>query len=90
MVTGPRADWSWAGPMIDTRPLFPVERNMLLDLLGGLDAAEWQLPTVCPGWNVHDVTGHLLHDYLRGSPAAGMATRESGCLGRICRARLPG
>jgi uncharacterized protein (TIGR03083 family) len=62
----PVTDWSWAGPVIDTRPLFGVERRRLLDLLGSLDRADWQRPTVCPGWSVHDIAGHLLHDYLRG------------------------
>jgi uncharacterized protein (TIGR03083 family) len=65
VVTPSEADWGWAGPMIDTRRLFPVDRHELLDLLGSLDDADWQCPTVCPGWSVHDVTGHLLHDYLR-------------------------
>jgi uncharacterized protein (TIGR03083 family) len=51
--------------MIDTRPLFPVERQRLLDLLGDLDLADWQRPTVCPGWSVHDIAGHIVHDYLR-------------------------
>ncbi|MEV0201678.1 maleylpyruvate isomerase family mycothiol-dependent enzyme [Nonomuraea sp. NPDC050691] len=53
------------GPVIDVRPLFPRERRALLDLLGGLEPADWSRPTVCPGWDVHDVVGHLLNDYAR-------------------------
>ncbi|MEU3167924.1 maleylpyruvate isomerase family mycothiol-dependent enzyme [Streptosporangium sp. NPDC006930] len=53
------------GPVIDTRPLFSRERRALLDLLGSLDPQDWERPTVCPGWNVHDVVGHVLNDYLR-------------------------
>ncbi|MEW2357162.1 maleylpyruvate isomerase family mycothiol-dependent enzyme [Spirillospora sp. NPDC029432] len=53
------------GPVIDVRPLFPCERQALLDLLGDLSPAEWAAPTVCPGWDVHDVVGHVLNDYMR-------------------------
>ena len=58
-------DWSWAGPPLDVRPLFPAERAELLALLESLDPADWQRATVCPGWRVHDVAAHLVHDYLR-------------------------
>ncbi|WP_280419980.1 maleylpyruvate isomerase family mycothiol-dependent enzyme [Nocardia carnea] len=50
---------------LDVRPVFRRERQMLLDLLRSLDSADWQKPTVCPGWSVADVTAHLLNDYLR-------------------------
>ncbi len=40
--------------------LFPEEREALLDLLGSLSDAHWAMPTVCPGWSVHDVALHLL------------------------------
>lgn len=53
------------GPVIDTRQVFPRERAALLELLSSLDARDWARPTVCPGWDVHDVTGHILNDYLR-------------------------
>lgn len=51
--------------MADTRPLFPRERALLPDLPTGLDGEEWSAPTVCPGWDVHDVAAHVLHDYTR-------------------------
>jgi uncharacterized protein (TIGR03083 family) len=50
---------------IDTRSLFPLERQGLLELLRSLDVADWAKPTVCPGWDVHDVAAHVLNDYLR-------------------------
>ncbi|MGH3771365.1 MAG: maleylpyruvate isomerase family mycothiol-dependent enzyme [Pseudonocardiaceae bacterium] len=53
------------GPMLDTRPLFPQERAALLELLRSLCTPDWLTATVCPGWDVHDVVGHLLNDYLR-------------------------
>jgi uncharacterized protein (TIGR03083 family) len=58
-------DWSWAGPAIDARPLLPLERAEMVALLQCLDAADWQRPTVCPGWRVHDVVAHVVHDYIR-------------------------
>lgn len=53
------------GPAVDVRPLFPRERQAMLDLLRALSPADWAEPTVCPGWDVHDVTGHVLNDYMR-------------------------
>jgi uncharacterized protein (TIGR03083 family) len=53
------------GPAIDVRPLFPREREAMLGLLRALEPADWAAPTVCPGWDVHDVAGHVLNDYMR-------------------------
>ncbi|MBB5917550.1 uncharacterized protein (TIGR03083 family) [Nocardia transvalensis] len=50
---------------LDTRPLFRSERRELIDLLGTLAPADWELPTVCPGWAVRDVTAHIVNDHLR-------------------------
>lgn len=37
----------------------------MLELLGSLSPLDWSRETVCPGWDVHDVVGHVLNDYLR-------------------------
>jgi len=58
-------DWSWAGPPIDARAQFPLERSELLSLLSSMASADWQRATVCPGWSVHDIAAHVAHDYLR-------------------------
>ena len=42
--------------------LFPELLDSLLDLLSGLSDDEWAAPTVCPGWSVKDLAGHLLGD----------------------------
>jgi uncharacterized protein (TIGR03083 family) len=42
--------------------LFPEVLDALLDLLAGLSDDEWAAPTVCPGWSVKDLAGHLLGD----------------------------
>jgi uncharacterized protein (TIGR03083 family) len=58
-------DWRWVGPPLDVRTLFPVDRAELLGLLRSLDPPAWRRPTVCPGWRVHDVVAHLVHDHIR-------------------------
>jgi uncharacterized protein (TIGR03083 family) len=58
-------DWSWAGPPLDVRPLFPLERAAFVAVLEDLTDGDWQRPTVCPGWRVHDVAAHVVHDHLR-------------------------
>jgi uncharacterized protein (TIGR03083 family) len=65
VIAMPDMDWSWAGPPIDARPEFPRERAELITLLDGLAADDWQRPTVCPGWSVHDIVAHVVHDYVR-------------------------
>ncbi|HYH12074.1 MAG TPA: maleylpyruvate isomerase family mycothiol-dependent enzyme [Thermomicrobiales bacterium] len=67
-------------PPISTTHLFGPERSALLELLTSLDTDDWYRPTVCNGWNVHDVALHLLggdvgllsggRDRFPGSPAA--------------------
>ena len=58
-------DWTWAGPPLDVRPLFPLERAAFVAALEDLTAEDWQRPTVCPGWRVHDVAAHVVHDQIR-------------------------
>ncbi|GAB1817973.1 maleylpyruvate isomerase family mycothiol-dependent enzyme [Herbidospora sp. RD11066] len=53
------------GDPIDVRHLFPIERRSLLDVLENLSPADWTRETVCPGWTVHDLAAHVLHDYGR-------------------------
>jgi uncharacterized protein (TIGR03083 family) len=49
---------------VEVLHLFPEERLHLLELLRGLSAEQWKLPTVCPGWSVGDIARHLLGDDL--------------------------
>ncbi|MDH4146942.1 MAG: maleylpyruvate isomerase family mycothiol-dependent enzyme [Acidimicrobiia bacterium] len=37
-----------------------VERHRLADVLDGLESAQWDTPSLCGGWSVRDVLGHLL------------------------------
>ena len=60
------------------RELFPELRECLLGLLGGLTEAQWQAPTVCAGWSVHDVALHLL-----GVTVANISRRRDGYAGNF-------
>lgn len=51
--------------VIDVRGLFPELSRLLMELLQGLSAEDWQQPTVCAGWTVKDVVCHLLDGSLR-------------------------
>jgi len=64
--SGSRAsDDEWpAGAGLDVGQMFALERGRLLSLLSGLAPADWGLPTPCPGWNVLDLSSHLLGDDL--------------------------
>jgi uncharacterized protein (TIGR03083 family) len=44
---------------MDVQPLIHGERQELLSLLDDLDTAEWDAPSLCQGWRVRDVVGHL-------------------------------
>ncbi len=37
-----------------------AERRQLAADLAGLRADQWHLPSLCPGWDVHDVLAHLV------------------------------
>ena len=45
---------------VHTSDLFPGLLQELIDVLEQLEPREWDLPTPCPGWSVHDVAAHLL------------------------------
>ena len=45
-----------------TAHLFPGLLQELLDVLETLTPEEWDLPTPCPGWSVHDLAAHILGD----------------------------
>jgi uncharacterized protein (TIGR03083 family) len=52
------------GPKVDARRLFEQDRAMLLRLVRGLAADEWERPTAAAPWLVRDVVAHLLGDDL--------------------------
>lgn len=36
------------------------ERRVLIEDLAGLEPRQWLTPSMCPGWDVHDVLAHLV------------------------------
>jgi uncharacterized protein (TIGR03083 family) len=46
--------------MSDIWPVIHAERQSLADDLSNLSAEQWQTPTVCSEWTVHDLLAHLL------------------------------
>ncbi|MBV9595039.1 MAG: maleylpyruvate isomerase family mycothiol-dependent enzyme [Actinobacteria bacterium] len=46
--------------MADIWPVIHAERNALADDLAGLSPQQWQTPSDCAQWSVHDVLAHLL------------------------------
>ncbi|PFG34849.1 maleylpyruvate isomerase family mycothiol-dependent enzyme [Sanguibacter antarcticus] len=56
-----------------------TERRRLVADLSDLEDAQWRTPSLCPGWDVHDVLAHLVDtartgrlDFVRGLLAARM------------------
>ena len=45
-------------------PLIHEQRNKLGDLLETLSDAEWETPSLCPGWQVRDVVAHCIQTHL--------------------------
>lgn len=44
----------------DVWPIVHAERRRLVADLRGLPIARWRTPSLCPGWDVHDVLAHLV------------------------------
>src|SRR5690606_21320850 len=50
--------------MTDVWPLVHAERRALIADLEQLSDVEWELPSLCDGWSVHDVVAHLVDTAL--------------------------
>lgn len=46
--------------MGDTWSLVHAERAAMIDDLTDLDDGQWEVPSLCAGWTVHDVVAHLV------------------------------
>ncbi|MFD0752120.1 maleylpyruvate isomerase N-terminal domain-containing protein [Mucilaginibacter calamicampi] len=51
--------------MIETRHLFPILHNKLIELLRSLTEEEWHKPTIARLWTVKDIAAHLLDGNFR-------------------------
>lgn len=47
-------------PASEIWPLVHAERLALIDDLGTLTADQWEAPSLCSGWSIHDVAAHLV------------------------------
>jgi uncharacterized protein (TIGR03083 family) len=63
---------------LDIWPVVHAERRALAADLAGLTPAQWQTPSLCSGWSVHDVLAHLVATaketpagFFRGMVASG-------------------
>ncbi len=52
----------------DIWPLVHAERKALADDLSALTPEQWQTPSLCAGWTVHDVLAHLTSGALMTPP----------------------
>lgn len=64
--------------------LAATEYARLLDLLGGLDPAEWERQTDCPAWDVRAMVAHLV-----GAAEANARVREMVRQAAVGRRRFP-
>ncbi|MFJ3957595.1 maleylpyruvate isomerase family mycothiol-dependent enzyme [Arthrobacter sp. NPDC090010] len=48
--------------MKDKWHLIHRERQALVSELAGIPSEAWETPSLCPGWDVHDVLAHLVND----------------------------
>lgn len=55
-----------------------AERQQLLNDLESLTASDWETPSLCPGWTVHDVLSHLVDTAKTGKPAFVWSMVRSG------------
>lgn len=44
-----------------------AQRLQLADVLEGFDEAQWRTPSLCAGWTVRDVVGHLITPFAFGT-----------------------
>ncbi|MGV7637339.1 maleylpyruvate isomerase family mycothiol-dependent enzyme, partial [Mycobacterium kansasii] len=59
-----------------------AQRVAIADLLDGLTPEQWAAPSLCAGWAVNDVAGHLAA-VLRPAPVGAMASAAVRARGRL-------
>ncbi len=61
---------------MNIRGLLAAERAELTTLLRDLRDAEWDAPTLCTGWRVRELVGHLRYEAIPLTEYAGIAVRN--------------
>jgi uncharacterized protein (TIGR03083 family) len=57
-------DWDALGEPIGAGPYLNRERSALLALIASFQDEDWKQKTVCPGWDVHALVRHVIHNDL--------------------------
>lgn len=73
--------------MANLSDLAAAERRDLADFLDTLTAEEWNQPSLCPGWSVRDVVGHIVSYDLLSWPELLALTARSGFSLRLANQR---
>jgi uncharacterized protein (TIGR03083 family) len=78
------ANWTRASDRVaDLSGLATEERRDLADYLDTLTADEWEQPSLCPGWSVRDVVGHIAsYDVLSWPALLALFARSGFSLSR--------
>ena len=64
--------------MANLSDLAAAERRDLADFLDTLSTDEWNQPSLCPGWSVRDVVGHIVSYDVLSWPGLVALTARSG------------
>lgn len=68
---------------MNVRGMVAHERAELIELLRDLTDQEWETPSLCAGWRVRDVVGHLLSDTIAPFDYAGIVIRHRCAVDRV-------
>ena len=63
---------------MDTWKMIQIERAALVDALAQLPATDWDSPSLCAGWRVRDIVGHLISTARMTPPTFFMSLATSG------------
>lgn len=69
--------------MASTRSLLAAERADFAALLADLSEEEWDTPSLCEGWRVREIVGHLLYDSIPALTYAGICAKGRFGVDRI-------
>lgn len=64
--------------MVDVWPLIAAERRALAEFLETLAPADWDVPSLCPGWAVRDVVAHIAFGPGQPLRAIGLGMLKGG------------
>ncbi|MEV0033599.1 maleylpyruvate isomerase family mycothiol-dependent enzyme [Nocardia sp. NPDC050793] len=68
---------------MEIRGMLVEERAELIELLRDLSAEDWETPSLCAGWSVRDVVGHLLYDTIAPLTYGGVVVRCGFSIDRV-------